>query len=168
MNTPEVQIGKVKVGSDNPIVIQSMTNTDTADARATADQIMELADVGSEMVRFTVDTEAAAAAVPKIRSILNDKGYAHVPIIGDFHFIGHELLEKYPECAEKLDKYRINPGNEKDEKFVNFIKIAIKNNKPVRIGGNMGSMDGNLVENTLSAARRLFRQGNTLQRLLSA
>ncbi|MBK9292829.1 MAG: flavodoxin-dependent (E)-4-hydroxy-3-methylbut-2-enyl-diphosphate synthase [Oligoflexia bacterium] len=141
----EVKIGSVMVGGNSPIVVQSMTNTDTADANATAEQIIELAKAGSEIVRITVNTEEAAKAVPKIIQAIRAKGY-HTPIVGDFHYNGHLLLTKYPDCAAALDKYRINPGNSdigKEEKnnFAAIINIALKNNKPVRIGANWGSLD---------------------------
>ncbi len=150
LKTPTVKIRNVKLGDKNPIVIQSMTNTDTADAQATASQCIELYEAGSELVRITVDNEASAEAVPKIRKILDAKGYKDLPLIGDFHFIGHELLEKYPQCAKVLDKYRINPGNvgfgeSRDENFEKIIKIAVKNKKPVRIGGNWGSLNQELI-----------------------
>ncbi len=146
MQTPEVKIGKVKIGGKNPIAIQSMTNTDTASVNATVKQIVELADAGSELVRFTVDNDAAALAVPKIRKQLDKKGYKNLPLIGDFHFNGHRLLSDYPDCAKALDKYRINPGNvgygkSHDENFETIIKLAIKNKKAIRIGGNAGSID---------------------------
>lgn len=147
--TPVVKIGKVLLGGGNPVVIQSMTNTDTVDFKATAAQCIELAKAGSEMVRITVDTEASAQAVPKIREILNKKGYKNLPLIGDFHFNGHKLLSAFPECARSLDKYRINPGNvgfrkDHDENFATMIKIAIKYKKAVRIGVNFGSIDREL------------------------
>jgi (E)-4-hydroxy-3-methylbut-2-enyl-diphosphate synthase len=150
--TPIVKIGSVKIGGSHPIAIQSMTNTDTADAAKTAKQCMELADAGSELVRITVNNEAAAASVPEIRKILNKKGYKHLPLIGDFHFNAHELLEKFPQCAKTLDKYRINPGNighgkNHHENFEKIIKIAIKNKKPIRIGVNFGSLDQALPKN---------------------
>ncbi len=150
LSTPTVKIRNTKLGGKNPIAIQSMTNTDTADAQATATQCIELYEAGSELVRITVDNEASAEAVPEIRKILDAKGYKDLPLIGDFHFIGHKLLEKYPQCAKTLDKYRINPGNvgfgkSHDENFEKIIKIAIKNKKPVRIGGNWGSLDQELL-----------------------
>jgi len=150
LNTPTVKIRNVKLGGRNPIVIQSMTNTDTADAQATAAQCIELYNEGSELVRITVDNEASAEAVPKIRKILDAKGYKDLPLIGDFHYIGHELLKAYPQCAKTLDKYRINPGNvgfgkSRDENFEEIIKIAVKYKKPVRIGGNWGSLDQELL-----------------------
>ncbi|HEV3330029.1 MAG TPA: flavodoxin-dependent (E)-4-hydroxy-3-methylbut-2-enyl-diphosphate synthase [Bryobacteraceae bacterium] len=142
-------VGGVKVGGDHPIVVQSMTNTDTVDVAATVNQVMELARAGSELVRVTVNTEKAAAAVPKIVDTL-DKFGVPVPIIGDFHYNGHILLKKYPECARALAKYRINPGNanigrKTDENFRTMIEVAIENQKPVRIGVNWGSLDAALL-----------------------
>ena len=140
-----VRIGAVLVGGAVPIVVQSMTNTDTADIGSTVTQIAELAQAGSELVRITVNNEAAAAAVPLIRDGLAAQGVT-VPLIGDFHFNGHRLLTHYPACAEALDKYRINPGNvgrgkKKDEQFAAIIEIACRYDKPVRIGVNWGSLD---------------------------
>jgi (E)-4-hydroxy-3-methylbut-2-enyl-diphosphate synthase len=142
-------VGGVKVGGDHPIVVQSMTNTDTVDVAGTVNQVMELARAGSELVRVTVNTEKAAAAVPKIVDTL-DKFGVRVPIIGDFHYNGHILLKKYPECARALAKYRINPGNanigrKTDENFRTMIEVAIENRKPVRIGVNWGSLDAALL-----------------------
>lgn len=150
LKTPTVKIRNVKLGGKNPIVIQSMTNTDTSDAEATSAQCIELYEAGSELVRITVDNEASATAVPEIRRILDAKGYKDLPIIGDFHFIGHELLKKYPDCAKTLDKYRLNPGNvgfgkSRDKNFEEFISLAIKYKKPVRIGGNWGCLDQELL-----------------------
>ena len=144
-----VKVGGVRVGGDAPIVVQSMTNTDTADAAATAAQVHELWKAGSELVRITVDTEAAARQVPHIRDRLAAMG-AEVPIVGDFHYIGHKLLTKYPACAEALAKYRINPGNvgfreKRDTQFASMIETAIKYDKPVRIGVNWGSLDQELL-----------------------
>ncbi len=144
-----VDVGGVKVGGNHPIVVQSMTNTDTVDVAATVNQVMALARAGSELVRVTVNTEQAAAAVPKIADTL-DKFGVRVPIIGDFHYNGHILLKKYPECARALAKYRINPGNanigrKTDENFRTMIEVAIENNKPVRIGVNWGSLDSALL-----------------------
>ncbi len=157
--TPVVKIGKIKIGSKNPVAIQSMTNTDTANATATAKQCMELADAGAELVRITVNNEKAAAAVPKIRKILDAKGYKDLPLIGDFHYNGHSLLEKFPETAKTLDKYRINPGNVGGH-FDSIIKIAKKLNKPVRIGGNWGSMDDkDMVKNIIASASRAEKLG---------
>jgi (E)-4-hydroxy-3-methylbut-2-enyl-diphosphate synthase len=144
-----VDVGGVKVGGDYPIVVQSMTNTDTADSPATVNQVMALARAGSELVRVTVNTDQAAAAVPRIVDAL-DKFGVRVPIIGDFHYNGHLLLKKYPECARALAKYRINPGNvnigrKTDDNFRIMIEAAIEHNKPVRIGVNWGSLDQALL-----------------------
>jgi (E)-4-hydroxy-3-methylbut-2-enyl-diphosphate synthase len=144
-----VQIGKVKVGGGAPIVVQSMTNTDTEDPASTAKQIAELARAGSELVRITVNTPAAAAAVPRIAERLAMMG-VDVPIIGDFHYNGHQLLEREPACAEALAKYRINPGNvgfgkKRDTQFASIIEKALTYGKPVRIGVNWGSLDQSLV-----------------------
>src|SRR5262245_52735168 len=135
-----VDIAGVKVGGSNPIVIQSMTNTDTEDIAATVNQAQELARAGSELVRVTVNTEKAAAAVPRIVDALRAFG-VHVPIIGDFHYNGHILLKKYPECARALAKYRINPGNvnigkKHDDNFRTMIEAAVEYDRPVRIGVN--------------------------------
>jgi (E)-4-hydroxy-3-methylbut-2-enyl-diphosphate synthase len=148
-NSVAVNVGGVKVGGGNPIVVQSMTNTDTADVTSTVNQIMALARAGSELVRVTVNTEAAAAAVPKIVDTLNMFG-VKVPVIGDFHYNGHLLLKKYPGCARALAKYRINPGNvnigkKHDDNFRTMIEAAIEYGKPVRIGVNWGSLDGALL-----------------------
>jgi (E)-4-hydroxy-3-methylbut-2-enyl-diphosphate synthase len=144
-----VRIGKVTVGGGAPIVVQSMTNTDTEDPASTAKQIAELARAGSELVRITVNTPAAAAAVPRIRERLDMMG-VDVPLIGDFHYNGHQLLEQEPACAEALAKYRINPGNvgfgkKKDSQFAAIIEKAIQYGKPVRIGANWGSLDQSMV-----------------------
>lgn len=153
IKTPVVNVGNVKIGGQNPIVIQSMTNTDTVDVSVTAKQCMELADAGAELIRIAVDNIASAKAVPKIRKILDKKGYKNLPLAGDFHFNGHILLSKYPKCAEILDKYRINPGNVgNDKNFIEIVKIAIKNNKPIRIGANSGSIE-TMVENVLRLAK---------------
>src|SRR5947209_10401319 len=143
-----VTIGNVKVGGANPIVVQSMTNTDTADVQSTVNQVMALANAGSELVRVTVNTDDAAKGVPKIVDTL-DKFGVSVPLIGDFHYNGHLLLAKYPAMARSLAKYRINPGNvggkRRDENFRTIIQIALDNNKPVRIGVNWGSLDQDLL-----------------------
>jgi (E)-4-hydroxy-3-methylbut-2-enyl-diphosphate synthase len=148
-NTVGVKVGKVMVGDGAPIVVQSMTNTDTADVASTAQQCLELAQAGSELVRVTVNVPEAAAAVPQIKQRLLDSG-CDVPIIGDFHYNGHVLLTKYPDCARTLDKYRINPGNvghgqRRDEQFSTICKVARDNGKPVRIGVNGGSLNQELV-----------------------
>jgi (E)-4-hydroxy-3-methylbut-2-enyl-diphosphate synthase len=150
-----VDVGGVKVGGNHPIVVQSMTNTDTADVASTVNQVMALARAGSELVRVTVNTEAAAAAVPKIVDAIEAFGVP-VPIIGDFHYNGHILLKKYPECARKLAKYRINPGNsdigrKTDDNFRTMIEVAIENRKPVRIGVNWGSLDSALLTRMMDA-----------------
>ncbi|MFN2338362.1 MAG: flavodoxin-dependent (E)-4-hydroxy-3-methylbut-2-enyl-diphosphate synthase [Gammaproteobacteria bacterium] len=147
--TVAVRIGPITVGGDSPVVVQSMTNTDTADIQATVTQVAQLAQAGSELVRITVNTEEAAAAVPHIRERLDRQGCA-VPLIGDFHFNGHKLLAKHPACAEALAKYRINPGNvgrgrKRDEQFATMIETACRHDKPVRIGVNWGSLDQELV-----------------------
>ncbi len=143
--TLSVRVGRLSIGSDHPIVVQSMTDTDTADVNATVSQITELHHAGSEMVRITVNSAEAACAVPEIKNRLIAKGL-DLPIIGDFHFNGHRLLEANPDCAESLDKYRINPGNvgrgsKKDLQFAKIIEFACRYNKPVRIGSNWGSLD---------------------------
>ncbi len=148
-STREVRIGDIVVGGGAPIVVQSMTNTDTADARATAQQVIELAQAGSELVRITVNTAEAAAQVAPIRERLDAMGCA-VPLVGDFHFNGHRLLSQHPQCAEVLAKYRINPGNvgrgsKRDEQFATMIEMACKYGKPVRIGVNWGSLDQELL-----------------------
>ncbi|MFM2104701.1 MAG: hypothetical protein RL006_868 [Chloroflexota bacterium] len=146
--TPSVDVGGVLVGSAHPIVVQSMTNTDTADAAATAAQVAHLARAGSQIVRITVNNEQAAAAVPEIVDRLADQG-VRVPIVGDFHYNGHKLLAAFPATAAALAKYRINPGNvgtkRRDENFQTIAKIAIDNGKPVRIGVNWGSLDQDLL-----------------------
>src|SRR5438045_8156229 len=147
--TPVVDIAGVKVGGNHPIVVQSMTNTDTEDVTSTVNQAMALARAGSELVRVTVNTEKAAAAVPRIVDCL-DKFGVRVPIIGDFHYNGHLLLKKYPDCARALAKYRINPGNvnigkKHDDNFRTMIETAVEHGRPVRIGVNWGSLDGALL-----------------------
>jgi (E)-4-hydroxy-3-methylbut-2-enyl-diphosphate synthase len=155
--TKQVLIGNVKVGGGAPIVVQSMTNTDTADVSSTVNQIIELATAGSELVRITVNSEEAAKAVAEIRNQLDRKG-CDVPLIGDFHFNGHKLLEKYPDCAEALSKYRINPGNvgrgkSRDPQFQQMIEFACRYNKPVRIGVNGGSLDQSVLTRLLDENR---------------
>jgi (E)-4-hydroxy-3-methylbut-2-enyl-diphosphate synthase len=141
-------VGGVPIGSAHPVVVQSMTNTDTADPASTADQVVQLARAGSQLVRITVNNEEAAAAVPEIAQRAADQGVA-VPLVGDFHYNGHLLLTKYPECARVLAKYRINPGNvggkRRDEHFRQIVEIAVENDKPVRIGVNWGSLDQDLL-----------------------
>src|SRR5229473_7921872 len=144
-----VKVGQVRVGGGAPIVVQSMTNTDTADIETTLKQTLELAEAGSEIVRWTVNVPEAAAAVPEIKKRMLDAGCI-APIIGDFHYNGHVLLTKYPECARALDKYRINPGNvgagqRRDEQFSTICSVARDNGKPVRIGVNGGSLNQELV-----------------------
>ncbi|PYQ77560.1 MAG: 4-hydroxy-3-methylbut-2-en-1-yl diphosphate synthase [Acidobacteria bacterium] len=147
--TVGVKVGHVQVGGGAPIVVQSMTMTDTADARATAQQCIELAEAGSELVRVTVNLPDAAAAVPEIKQRMLEAGCS-APLIGDFHYNGHLLLTRYPDCARALDKYRINPGNvgtgkRRDEQFATICKVAVDNAKPVRIGVNGGSLNQELV-----------------------
>jgi (E)-4-hydroxy-3-methylbut-2-enyl-diphosphate synthase len=147
--TVGVKVGRVQVGGGAPIVVQSMTLTDTADARATAQQCVELAEAGSEMVRVTVNLPDAAAAVPEIKQRMLDAGCT-APLIGDFHYNGHILLTKFPDCARALDKYRINPGNvgtgaRRDEQFSTICKVAVDRGRPVRIGVNGGSLNQELV-----------------------
>lgn len=157
--TRQVLVGHVAVGGGAPVVVQSMTNTDTADAEATARQVADLARAGSELVRITVNTAEAAAAVPRIRELL-DRQNCDVPLVGDFHFNGHKLLAQYPECAQLLAKYRINPGNvgrgeKRDEQFAFMIEAACKYDKPVRIGVNWGSLDQELLARMMDGNARL-------------
>ncbi|MCC7081558.1 MAG: flavodoxin-dependent (E)-4-hydroxy-3-methylbut-2-enyl-diphosphate synthase [Burkholderiales bacterium] len=158
-NTRRTQVGDVTIGAGAPIVVQSMTNTDTADATATADQVFELARAGSELVRITVNSLDAARAVTAIRDRLAARGCA-VPLIGDFHFNGHKLLTQVPDCAQALAKYRINPGNvgqgrRRDEQFAQMIEIACRYDKPVRIGVNWGSLDPALARRMMDENARL-------------
>src|SRR5690606_30541937 len=137
------------IGGDAPVIVQSMTNTDTEDAKATAAQVKELARAGSEIVRITVNTEAAAAAVPEIKNLLLKDGI-NVPLVGCFHYNGHKLLSEYPDCADALDKYRINPGNvgfgkKRDGQYEMMIEAALRHNRPVRIGVNWGSLDQQML-----------------------
>ncbi len=180
-STVGVMVGGVKVGGGAPIVVQSMTNTDTADIEATVKQVAALARAGSELVRITVDRDEAAAAVPHIREKLLQRG-VDVPLVGDFHYIGHTLLKDHPACAEALDKYRINPGNvgfkdKRDRQFSAIVELAIKHNKAVRIGANWGSLDQELLThlmdiNAASAdpieARAVLREAMVQSALLSA
>ncbi len=154
-----VRVGSVTVGGPAPVVVQSMTNTDTADVAATVQQVAELARAGSELARLTVNNEEAAAAVPQIRERLAAQGIA-IPLIGDFHFNGHRLLTQHPACAGALDKYRINPGNvgrgrKKDEQFATIVEIACRHDKPVRIGVNWGSLDQELAARLMDDNARL-------------
>ncbi|HVG20485.1 MAG TPA: flavodoxin-dependent (E)-4-hydroxy-3-methylbut-2-enyl-diphosphate synthase [Blastocatellia bacterium] len=176
-----VNIDGVKVGGDHPIVVQSMTNTDTVDVEATALQSEQLARAGSELVRVTVNTRQAAAAVPRLVERLGERGVT-VPIIGDFHYNGHILLKEFPECARALAKYRINPGNvgpgqHHDKNFQAMIEVAIENNKPVRIGVNWGSLDQGLLTRLMDEnaarpnpkdAREVMREAVVLSALESA
>lgn len=162
-NPTTVFVGSIPIGHDHPIVVQSMTNTDTADIEKTIQQVYQLAKAGSELVRITVNSDAAAAAVARIRERLDAIG-CDVPLVGDFHFNGHKLLAKYPSCAQALAKYRINPGNvgrgsKKDPQFAQMIEFAIKYDKPVRIGVNWGSLDQSVLarlmdENSTSSTPR--------------
>ncbi len=157
--THAVKVGHVTIGGDAPIVVQSMTNTDTADIPATVAQIKALADAGSEIVRITVNNTAAAAAVGPIKQQLLDAGYT-VPLAGDFHYIGHTLLTEYPDCAKALDKYRINPGNvgfgkKHDSQFAQMIQVALEYDKPVRIGVNWGSLDQSLLTQLMNDNAKL-------------
>src|SRR5690242_12871926 len=179
--TVAVRVGNVTVGGDAPIVVQSMTNTDTADVESTARQVAALARAGSELVRITVDRDEAAAAVPHIKERLARMN-VNVPIVGDFHYIGHTLLAENPDCAEALDKYRINPGNvgfkaKRDKQFTAIVEIAIKHGKPVRIGANWGSLDQELLthlmdenarSNAPKDAREVTREAMVQSALLSA
>ncbi len=186
MSTPRrhslaVSIGSVRVGGPNPIVVQSMTNTDTADVEATAQQVKSLARAGSELVRITVNTSEAAAAVAPIRERLDRMGVA-VPLIGDFHFNGHKLLREHPACAAALAKYRINPGNvgrgsKRDPQFAEMIEVACRHGKPVRIGVNWGSLDQDLLTRLMDEnsarpepldARQIMRNAVVLSALTSA
>ena len=156
--TRQVRVGNALIGGGAPIVVQSMTNTDTADADATAKQIAELTRAGSEIVRVTVNTAEAAAQVPRIRERLDAMG-CDVPLVGDFHFNGHKLLSEHPECARVLDKYRINPGNvgrgaKRDEQFATMIETACRHAKPVRIGVNWGSLDPELLSRLMDENAR--------------
>jgi len=153
--TPSVNVGGILIGSEHPVVVQSMTNTDTEDIHATATQIAELARAGSELVRITVNTENAAASVAGIMERLEMMS-CEVPVIGDFHYNGHRLLQQYPECARLLAKYRINPGNvgfgkKRDDQFATIVGLAIEHDKPVRIGVNWGSLDQRLLAKLMDA-----------------
>ncbi|MFM7123042.1 MAG: flavodoxin-dependent (E)-4-hydroxy-3-methylbut-2-enyl-diphosphate synthase [Fluviibacter sp.] len=179
--TRTVSIGAVSMGGGTPVVVQAMTNTDTADVLKTAIQIAELARAGAEMVRITVNSPEAAAAVPEIREQLARMD-VHVPLIGDFHYNGHRLLTDYPACAEALDKFRINPGNvgfgkKKDEQFAQMIELAVRYNKPVRIGVNWGSLDQSVLARVMDenaqathprSANEVMREALILSALESA
>ena len=159
--TPTVQIGNVRVGSDAPVVVQSMTNTDTADIASTVQQVAALFRAGSEIVRVTVNNDDAAKAVPHVVDALARQD-VHVPIVGDFHYNGHQLLKKYPDCARALAKYRINPGNcsigrKDDENFRTMIECAVENQKPVRIGVNWGSLDQALLTRMMDENAKLAK-----------
>jgi (E)-4-hydroxy-3-methylbut-2-enyl-diphosphate synthase len=167
-----VDVGGVKVGGNHPIVVQSMTNTDTVDVPGTVNQVMALARAGSELVRVTVNTEQAAAAVPRIVDTL-DKFGVRVPIIGDFHYNGHILLKKYPECARALAKYRINPGNanigrKHDDNFRTMIEVAVENQRPVRIGVNWGSLDSALLTRMMDENAQLAEPKDARQVTMDA
>ena len=156
-----VRVGTITIGGDAPVIVQSMTNTDTADEVATAVQVAQLARAGSELVRITVNTAEAAKAVPAIRTRLDDMG-CHVPLVGDFHFNGHKLLTAYPDCAKALAKYRINPGNvghgrKRDEQFATLIETACKYDKPVRIGVNWGSLDPEMLARIMDENAKLAK-----------
>src|SRR5437660_1120259 len=179
--TVAVRVGHVQVGGGAPVVVQSMTNTDTADVEGTAQQVAALAAAGSEIVRITVDRDEAAAAVPHIKERLLKTG-VNVPIVGDFHYIGHKLLADHPAAAEALDKYRINPGNvgfkeKKDRQFSAIVETAIRHDKPVRIGANWGSLDQELLTRLMDdnarrprplEARAVTREAMVQSALLSA
>ncbi|MCI0525086.1 MAG: flavodoxin-dependent (E)-4-hydroxy-3-methylbut-2-enyl-diphosphate synthase, partial [Acidobacteria bacterium] len=158
-NSVAVNVGGVIVGGSSAVVVQSMTNTDTGDAIATANQVIELAKSGSELVRVTVNNKEAAAAVPEIVSRVRDAGH-NTPVIGDFHYNGHILLTEFKECARALAKYRINPGNvgagrHHDDNFKRMIDVALENDKPVRIGVNWGSLDQALLARLMDENARL-------------
>src|SRR4029077_12914026 len=179
--TIAVKVGNVAVGGGAPVVVQSMTNTDTADVAVTTAQVAALARAGSELVRITVDRDEAAAAVPHIKERLLAQGI-NVPIVGDFHYIGHKLLADHPACAEALDKYRINPGHvglkaQQDRQIGAIVETAIKHGKPVRIGANWGSLDQELLTHLMDQnarsnapmdARAVTREAMVQSALLSA
>ncbi len=165
-------IGNVPVGSEHPVMVQSMTNTDTADAKATAEQTVQLAKAGSEIVRITVNNKEAAKAVPEIKARIADMGYP-VPLVGDFHFNGHILLREFPEMAAALDKYRINPGNvgagkQHDKNFLTMIDVAKEYNKPVRIGVNWGSLDQQLLTKLMDENAKLSEPRDARDVLIEA
>lgn len=180
--THPVQVGDITIGGSAPVVVQSMTDTDTADAKKTVEQIKLLADTGSEIVRITVNTEEAASQVGAIRDALNQAGYDQIPIVGDFHYNGHRLLKQFPDCAKGLAKYRINPGNvgfgsKKDEQFNTMIEAAMHYQKPVRIGVNWGSLDKSLATKMMDdnakssnpkSSREILREALVVSALTSA
>ncbi len=176
-DTYQTKVGRVVIGGKAPVVVQSMTNTDTTNIIATTNQIQQLADAGSELVRITVNNEAAAQAVPSIKNKLSQLGY-DTPIVGDFHFNGHKLLTKYTDCALALEKYRINPGNvgrgkNRDIQFQTMIELACKHQKPVRIGVNWGSLDQQVLaelldQNNLSSSPRPLHEINRMAVIKSA
>ena len=171
-HTVPVRIGQATVGGRTPVVVQSMTNTDTADAKSTATQVAELFLAGSEMVRITVNTQEAAAAVSEIKSRLLDLGH-NVPLIGDFHYNGHVLLRKHPDCAKALDKYRINPGNvgkgaSHDKNFATMIEVAREYDRPVRIGVNAGSLDQELLNDLMEHNAKLANAASATDVFLEA
>ncbi|HEU0187245.1 MAG TPA: flavodoxin-dependent (E)-4-hydroxy-3-methylbut-2-enyl-diphosphate synthase, partial [Gallionellaceae bacterium] len=162
-----VMVGNIAVGGDAPIVVQSMTNTDTADAQGTAQQVYELARAGSELVRITVNTSEAAAQVPYIREKLDAMG-CDVPLVGDFHYNGHRLLTEFPDCAQALAKYRINPGNvgrnrKGEDQFAMMIDVANRYSKPVRIGVNWGSLDADLIVRMMDENAKLAQPRSTAE-----
>ncbi len=167
-----VRVGGVTVGGDAPVVVQSMTNTDTADVDATVRQVRELAEAGSEVVRVTVNTDEAAAALPRIRDRLRAAG-CETPLVGDFHFNGHKLLAAHPACAEALDKYRINPGNvgrgsKRDPQFAAMVETACRHGKPVRIGVNWGSLDQDLLTRMMDENSRAAEPRDAIEVLRAA
>jgi len=170
-HTLTVRVGGVPVGADHPVVVQSMTNTDTADVPRTVEQVAALAEAGSELVRITVNHDAAARAVPGIVERLEDLGVT-VPIVGDFHYNGHLLLTRHPACAQALAKYRINPGNvgarRRDEHFRTIIEVALEHGKPVRIGVNWGSLDAALLTELMDANARLAEPGDARDVMIEA
>ncbi|MFQ5929167.1 MAG: flavodoxin-dependent (E)-4-hydroxy-3-methylbut-2-enyl-diphosphate synthase [Acidobacteriota bacterium] len=171
-STVTVQVGQVHIGSEHPVVLQSMTNTDTADVEATVEQIRQLYDAGSELVRVTVNTNEAARAIPEIVDRLQGKGL-DVPIVGDFHYNGHLLLTRYPECARKLSKYRINPGNvgmgrHRDRNFKQMIQVALENDRPIRIGVNWGSLDQKLLARLMDVNAQLAEPKDAREVLIEA
>src|SRR3990167_2618071 len=179
--THAVNVAHVVIGGDSPVVVQSMTDTDTADIERSVAQVKLLADAGSELVRLTVNTVEAAKAIPHIKEKLLAID-CHVPLVGDFHYNGHTLLTQYPDCAKALAKYRINPGNvgfseKKDKQFSQMIEVAIANNKPVRIGVNWGSLDKSLATQLMNdnakqanpkTAQAILREALVLSSLTSA